>query len=229
VFALKKNISQILIPALRKNGCAFDLAKYINKRNLIINSLLDEDCEIGEAYSPYLKGNKKIKIVFFNSHLVLNDDLNNTLVRIDNYMDDVDNTVNIINEYYQAKFYEKDEIKEILKDRADVEKIEKLLDIFYPDVKVRNYGIVESNLYLYLGAGIFSFEIKTTDTNKRSCFTKIHFYGRSSGKYQTNNYGQIWNLNSKYRYLISFSQDQLEINDFNFHRYVKAYNKSKTI
>lgn len=229
MFAIKKKISQVLIPTLRKCGCAFDSVKFINKRHLIINSLLEEDCQIGEAYSPYMRNNIRLKIIFHNNYLILKDELDNTLVQVDNYLDNINNTLKIICQNYETKFFEKDELKYLLKSRHDFEKIEKILDIFYPVVKVRNYAIIENNLYLYLGSGIFSFQIKTSDTNKRSCITKIYFYGISSGKYQVNEFGQIWNLNSKYRSLISFSQEQLEINDFNFQRYVKAFAESKLI
>lgn len=227
---IKRRISQQLIPALRKNGSAFDAVKFVNKRSLKINIFLDEDdVPLGETYTPYLKYNQRLKITFFSKFLLLQDDKDNDILKISNYLDNIEYTTNSIKEYYDTYFYELSEIQELLKFRSDFDKIDKVLNIFYPHLKVRTYGIVESYLYLFFGSGIFSFEIKTSDTNKKLCNIKIQFYGTASGKYQSNKYSQMWNLHVKYRSLVSFSYTPLDVNNFNFGRYVKAYLKSKTV
>lgn len=228
----KKNIKNNLFDRLKKDGYGFDHVRYVKSRKFKIALLLEKGL-LGSTQSPRLKNNKHLILEIHYEKILLYETLAYVgfgdekilLKQIDNWQDRINYVKFTIETIYDEYFYEIDELERMFSYRSDFKDLKKLLNIVYPELKVRCCDSRSEELIWWLGSGIFSFRVcKTPDYKKLT--VDSYFYGSGSPKYQN---GVTYTLAEKYRNIIKQNKSTQYIFDFDLTRFKNIYLKCRKV
>ena len=228
----KNNIKNNLFDKLKKDGYGFDHMRYVKNRKFKIALILEKGL-IGTAQSPRLKNNKHLILEVYYEKIVLYErlayvgfeDEKILLKQIDNWQDRINYVKFTIETIYDDYFYQIRELEKMFSYRSDFKDLKTLLNIIYPEMKVRHCDSNSEELIWWLGSGIFSFKINKTPDYKKLTIDS-YFYGSGSTKYQKSNQ---YTLADKYRRIIKQNINTQHVFDFDLTRFKNIYLKCRYV
>lgn len=241
-----RGIGRQLIEKLRANGYAFDSIKTVLDRKFKIAKMLSNDAVLGEAISPQLKNNYRLRIEFCVNSIKIYDDIfyddnsednvigDLVLLHIDNaYERSLNDLVFKIGAIYSQYLHSNNELKEIIETfeltKKREQKLKSILGKLNKQLPLRYWYDGLSEYRFFFGSGVFSIQVSYV---KNDGELKVHLilYKNSGRKYT--DFFQYESLNRVKRKYVIYIKDIISIKYLTRHTveiFLKTFFKIKMV